>query len=103
MANIPHDLPILIGHVENDKVIAWSDIQALVKALIESGHNDVYLARIVDPTISHARLNSNEQFRQILNAFLAHYNLPHDAEKARAGVDLLEAARHEALHIAHED
>ena len=103
LANIPHDLPIIIGHVENDKVIAWSEIHDLVKGLIETGHNHVYLARIVDPSIAHARLNTNEQFRQVLNAFLAYYQLPHDAEKARAGVDLLEVARQEALRIGHEE
>jgi hypothetical protein len=102
LTNIPHDLPILIGHVENDKVIAWSEIRDLVKGLIETGHNHVYLSRIVDPAIAHARLNSNEQFRRVLNAFLAHYKLPHDAEKARAGFGLLEAARQEALRVAQE-
>jgi hypothetical protein len=102
LANIPQELPILIGHVENDKVIAWSEIHDLVKGLIKSGHNHVYLARIVDPAITHARLNSNEQFRNVLNAFLAHYNLPHDAQKARAGVELLESARQEALRVAQE-
>ena len=102
LTNIPHDLPILIGHVEKDKVIAWSEIHDLVKGLVETGHNHVYLARIVDPSIAHARLNSNKQFRNVLNAFLAHYKLPHDAEKARFGVELLEEARVEALRIAHE-
>lgn len=103
LTHIPHDLPILIGHVENDKVIAWSEIHDLVKGLVESGHSDVYLARIVDPAISHARLNTNEQYRQVLNAFLAHYKLPHDAEKARTGIGLLEAARQEALRVAREE
>lgn len=103
LINIPHDLPILIGHVENDKVIAWSEIHDLVKGLVETGHNHVYLARIIDPAITHARLNTNEQFRNVLNAFLAHYKLPHNAEKAHAGVELLKIARQEALRVAHEE
>ena len=102
LGNIPHELPILIGHVEHDKVIAWSDIQDLVSGLIKTGHTQVYLARITDPSISHARLNSNEQFRQVLNAFLAHYNLPHDNKMARAGADLLETARQEAQRVAQQ-
>lgn len=102
LEHIPLNLPILIGHVENDKVIAWSDIQELVTGLVATGHTDVYLARINDPSISHARLSSNEDFKNILNAFLAKYTLPHDADKAKNGAKLLENAQQEALRIADE-
>lgn len=102
IAAIPHNLPILIGHVENDKVIAWDDIRILVKALVASGHTELYLARINDPSISHARLSTNAQFQNILNAFLERYNIPHNYRKALAGRKLLDAAREEALRVAKE-
>jgi hypothetical protein len=102
LSAIPRDLPILIGHIEHDKVIAWEDIQALVKGLIATGHTELYLARINDPSISHARLSSTTQFQNTLNAFLERYTIPHNYRKALAGRELLTKARQEAIKVATE-
>ncbi len=90
---IPHDLPILIGHLENDRVISYSDIMTITKKLRATGHTQVYLTSVCDSTITHARLSKIPAFGQVVNAFLKKYTISHDEQLARLGEPSLKKAK----------
>ena len=84
-------IPIFIAHLHNDAFYSDDDIFQMVAQLRKNGAN-VYLLVIKDTKLSHGRLNNKKEFTQSINAFLAHYNLPHDQQFASQGKDLLAAA-----------
>jgi len=92
LSNIPQETPILIGHLEGDKVISHTDIMAITQRLRKTGHTNVYVTTVQDNTITHARLSRIPAFQQVVNAFLKHYGIAHDPELALRGEPLLEKA-----------
>jgi hypothetical protein len=91
--HLPRNLPILIGHLENDRVISYGDIAAVVQKLRETGHTQLYLVKVHDAKITHARLSKIPSFTQAVNAFLQHYKLPHDTHLAKLGENALALAK----------
>ncbi len=92
LGNIPEDIPVLIGHLEGDKVISYNDITAIVHQLRTTGHKNVYLTIMQDKTITHARLSRIPAFQQVTNAFLRHYDIAYDEGLAAIGEPLLKKA-----------
>lgn len=93
LSALPKNLPILIGHLENDKVIAYSDIVELVQQLQNSGHTHIYLSIIQDTSTTHARLSRIPRFQQVCNAFLKEHGIMHDQKLANQGKNLLKTAQ----------
>lgn len=98
LRNIPVHIPIFIGHLKGDSLVADTMIQQMVSTLRDSGHT-VYLLVIDDKTKSHSRLYQTEPFQQAVNSFLEMYNLPHNPTLAQAGQKLLSRAYYTAQHI----
>lgn len=101
LKHIPKHIPIFIGHLKDDCLVANTMIQNMVKTLRDSGHT-VYLLVIDDKTKSHSRLYQTVPFQQTVNAFLKAYNLPHDDLLAQAGKELLQQSHYNAQHIGKE-
>ncbi len=99
LGNIPQDIPILIGHLEGDKVISYDDITAIVRQLRTTGHKNVYLTIMHDKTITHARLSRIPAFGQIANAFLKRHGIRYNKKLAALGESLLKKALLQAQSI----
>lgn len=98
LRNIPVHIPIFIGHLKGDSLVADQMIQQIVQTLCDSGH-DVYLLVIDDKTKAHSRLYQTKPFQQAVNSFLKKYGLPHDPILAQEGQNLLNKAYYTAEHI----
>ncbi|MFZ5954170.1 MAG: hypothetical protein ACOYT8_03700 [Candidatus Dependentiae bacterium] len=87
-------MPILILHLKNDKVVPDSNIFSLVKKIKELGNReDVYCLVIHDNKLIHSTLNRSKAAQFVSNAFLAKYQLPHNPELAKKGEELLQIAQ----------
>lgn len=80
-------IPVLFIYSDQDEVVQSHSTQRLVNALRQSGHSHLYACRLKSG--KHGYLTYNDHVRQITNAFLAHYNLPHDQTLAHAGSEKL--------------
>jgi hypothetical protein len=102
LKNIPHDLPILIGHLKTDAVVSDDILHAALQELKE--RKNIYLVVIDDKTkkLFHGKLSETNQFQRVCNAFLAAYGKTHNAQLAQEGKQLLEAARANAHKMPQE-
>jgi predicted esterase len=88
--NIPKDIPILVICTKEDHLVPYTSSINVYKKLIESGHQHTYL--FVAETGRHAAIlkgPDGEKYQWVVNAFYEKYNLPHCAESAAKGKDLL--------------
>jgi len=92
LARINPRLPIFIAHRHNDTMCTDLDMYQLIQELKKSGNKNIYLLVLGDDRHSHGHLNNIKEFAQATNAFLAAYNLPHSAELAADGQQLLDIA-----------
>lgn len=89
ISKIDNTMPIFIAHRYNDTYYSNAELKELVDQLRSKGNQNVYLLVLQDNKHGHGHLNNIPEFSLAANAFLAHYNLPHDKEKAQKGADLL--------------
>lgn len=92
LSKIKNNLPIFIAHRFDDTYYSNQELKELVDQLRSNGNQNVYLLVLQDNKHGHGHLNNIPEFSLATNAFLAHYNLPHDTEKAQKGAYLLEIA-----------
>ena len=96
LSKIPTDIPLFIGHLHNDQQMENQTIKRAVDILRDSGHT-VYLLVIDNPAVNHARIGTTQPFIRTINAFYKAHDLPHDAQLADEGKDLLEHALENTL------
>lgn len=88
VANIPHDLPILLVHAQDDAVIPIDDSRKLYLELVKSGHKHVYLLEL--PEGGHGLClwgPYGELYRNVVHTFYQKYNLPYNPDFAQ-GISL---------------
>lgn len=89
--NIPKNIPVILIHSKEDKLIPISSSRNIYTLLVESGHKDVYLLEL--PEGAHADCISSNVSRHLyetgVHAFYKKYNLPHDKHLAARGVPVL--------------
>lgn len=100
---VPTHIPILIGHLYHDQLVSDQNMKLMVAALVDSGHQ-VYFLVIDNPKVTHSRIGTSNAFRYTVNAFYKKHNLPHDAQLALLGEQMLEnaaqnATNKEILHV----
>lgn len=100
---IPKDIPLFIAHLDNDSFISNQDMKRMIDALRSSGNTDIHLLVIKDTSRNHGHLNRKQVFAQATNAFLAKYNLPHNAALAEQGKSLLADAHTNAYATSEKD
>ncbi len=93
LENFSPKIPVFIAHLKNDAMCSDEEMHEIITDLAKSGNNDIYLLVIQDSKTMHGRLNQKKEFAQATNAFLAAYNLPHDAALAQEGAALLADAK----------
>ena len=87
VANIRHDLPIMFVCTESDGIVPCSSTVNLYKKLRQSGHEHVYLLKF--KTGKHGKLlwsKNGKKFRNVVHAFYAKYNLPHNPRFAKCAI-----------------
>lgn len=103
LSNTPKNIPIFIAHLDNDSFCSNTDMWQMINNLRATGNNDIYLLVVKDKNVNHAHLNSKKVFAQATNAFLANYNLPHNAALAEQGKALLADAHTNAYATSEKD
>lgn len=100
----PPSLPLLIVHLKDDPIVTDNAMQRLITALQKTGNPYIYFLVVEDPSheLTHGNLNSSIVFQKTTNAFLARYQLPHNAQLAQEGISFLEKAQHNAQKNAIE-
>jgi hypothetical protein len=91
VTNIRPDLPILFICTESDAIVPYNSTVNLYKKLCKSGHKHVYLLKF--KTGKHGKLLWTENgvtFRDVVHAFYAKYQLPHNPKFAQNGKYILE-------------
>ncbi len=96
ISKITNTMPIFIAHRYNDTYYSNVELKELVDQLRSNGNQNVYLLVLQDNKHGHGHINNIPEFSLATNAFLAHYNLPHDKEKAQKGAYLLATALNNA-------
>jgi pimeloyl-ACP methyl ester carboxylesterase len=94
IGDLPLSMPVLLICSKEDSVIPARSTINLFTILKETGHTDVYL--LVTEHGRHAKIlwgADGEKYQAVTHAFFARYNLPHDADWAKRGADLLDACR----------
>lgn len=87
---IKKDLPIFLACSLTDWTVPASSTIAIYKKLIETGHTQVYL--FIAPKSKHSKIiysNDGDRYIHAIHAFYKKYSLPHDAEFAYKGQDIL--------------
>lgn len=92
ISKIRNTLPIFIAHRYNDTYYSNQELKELVDQLRSKGNHDIYLLVLHDNKHGHGHLTNMNEFALATNAFLAKYQLPHDAQKAEQGTQLLNMA-----------
>lgn len=103
LSKIRSDMPIFSAHLDNDSYINNKEMKELIDQLRKNGNQNIYLLVIKDGTHHHGHLNYHKTFAQASSAFLARYGLPHNAQLAQEGKELLELARANAQAQSHTD
>jgi hypothetical protein len=108
----PSNIPLLVIHLKDEKVISNDAINSLIDSLKTTGNPDIYFLVIADPThkLKHGKLSSSKIFQQVANAFMATYNLPCNKSLALEGQSSLKLAKenyqidlsNQKLHIVEE-
>jgi len=91
---IAPDIPIFIGYRKNDYLASLESMHELMRILHAHGNNHIYFVTVSDEQATHSRITPIPELQQAVNAFLAHYELPHHQELAKLGAPLLQAARY---------
>lgn len=94
VGDIPLALPILLICSKKDTVIPCTSTINLFNLLKNTGHTEVYL--LVTEHGAHSKIlwgQDGEHYQAVTHAFFARYKLPHDADWAARGADLLDACR----------
>lgn len=89
VSKISNTMPIFVAHRLNDTYYSNQELKELVDQIRKNGNQNVYLLVLSDTRHGHGHLNNFPEFSLAVNAFLAKYGLPHDAQKAEQGQDLL--------------
>lgn len=92
ISKIRNTMPIFIAHRLNDTYYSNQEFKELIDQLRSNGNQNIYLLVLQDNKHGHGHLNNIPEFSLATNAFLAQYNLPHDADKAQKGAHLLAIA-----------
>ncbi|HLJ31762.1 MAG TPA: hypothetical protein VKU36_04950 [Candidatus Babeliales bacterium] len=88
--HIPLNIPILIICTKEDHLVPYTSSINVYKKLVASGHQHAYI--FVAEGGRHAAIlkgPDGEKYEWIVNAFYKKYNLPHCAESAKRGKELL--------------
>jgi len=96
IGNIKKDLPILLIGSQEDQAVPIESIINLYKKLLRSGHKHVYLLKL--KAGKHSKLlvaQDGEKYQNVVHAFYKKYGLPHDADFAQEGKELLEKCQPE--------
>lgn len=72
--SIPHNVPILIGAVTGDTVVAYRDVQKIVTVLRTHNHPDVWVYA-TDKQIKHAQMCIIPEWVTTVHDFLYHHNI----------------------------
>lgn len=87
VAKISPDIPILLVHSKKDQVIPVKSSRNIYCQLVDTGHTKVHLLEL--PAGRHGKLIKESHgvlFQNVVHAFFAHYNLPHDPAYALEGL-----------------
>jgi dienelactone hydrolase len=88
---MPHSVPILIVCSDEDKTVPAQCSKDLADALIAAGHPQVYFLRVTHG--AHSKILSGvdgHTYQAVTHAFYKKCNLPHLAQAAAQGAELLE-------------
>jgi len=98
--HIPTTLPLLIGHIHDEELIANEDMVSLVKKLRSTGNPNVCFYECPrwvkddvtnkEEKIRHARLGQVAEFQHVVNAFCQQHGFPCDELLVQQGKVLFE-------------
>lgn len=100
--NYPKDIPVVFITSSIDTAVPARCTKTLVKELVKSGHEQVYLLELKNSR--HPCYMSDDEkdltnYQNFMHAIYKKYNLPHIPEYAQAGKDLVDAAKVDAQSL----
>lgn len=96
VGRFPKNLPVAFITSETDSVVPAECTKYLVQALVNTGHEEVYLLTLKASSHSKYMMDDPQdaaQYQHFVHALYKKYNLPHIEEYAQQGQALLEASR----------
>lgn len=78
--HVPRNIPLLIGALCGDSVVAYTDVCRIVHALRAAGHTHVELLALDRSDIRHAHMAEAKEWQHAVQLFLDNYVLGHVTE-----------------------
>lgn len=94
--NYPKDIPVVFITSSIDKAVPAKCTKTLVKELVKSGHEQVYLLELKNsrhPCYMCDDEKDLTNYQNFMHALYKKYDLPHISEYAQAGKDLVDVAK----------
>ncbi len=70
-ANLPNNIPILIGYLQQDKTANYQDILKIVDSFLKAGKNNVHVFKSNNTELLHGHLSKANDFQEKARKFFA--------------------------------
>lgn len=99
---IPTNVPIILIHSKQDKVIPVNSSRMLYQKLKKAGNNNVYLVELASGDHGKVMNGPDASYcAYVVHAFYKKYNLPHKSDFAEKGLSLLDICQPNINQIHH--